>query len=416
MPGLDSLSPGEGFENNSNDGYSIVQGSISLPSPGTIDEYYILHQPIEFTGVAPGILSFKLLYSTIDMMLNNGMGDLYELNLPILNDTILLGKLSACRHANGRDWWIIIGEYGHGNFYRLLLDPSGLRVMGSQLIGVPVLDGLGQACFSPDGSKYVIYSSISDEVGDNLNVYDFDRCSGLLSNPQQFTFPQTGNAAGCAISPNSRYLYLSHVGGVKQCDLQADNVLSTCENVAVWDGFLDTLNPNFAIPTAFEWMQLAPDNKIYICTGNTHYLHTIDDPNEPQMSCNVNQHSIQLSSFNLYTMSNFPNFRLGPIDGSPCDTLGIDNPVAVAEIPVSDKPSVRVYPNPVSDYFFVHFAEPVYDAELMLYDAAGKVVFSKSLSAVVSTVDVRNLPGGMYLYSIRDKEDGVIKTGKMVKQ
>ncbi|MBK8966601.1 MAG: hypothetical protein IPM36_07930 [Lewinellaceae bacterium] len=24
-------------------------------------------------------------------------------------------------------------------------------------------------------------------------------------------------------------------------------------------------------------------------------------------------------------MPNFPNYRLGPLDGSPCDTLGLDN-------------------------------------------------------------------------------------------
>lgn len=28
---------------------------------------------------------------------------------------------------------------------------------------------------------------------------------------------------------------------------------------------------------------------------------------------------------NIYTVPNFPHFRLGPLDGSPCDTLGLDN-------------------------------------------------------------------------------------------
>lgn len=33
------------------------------------------------------------------------------------------------------------------------------------------------------------------------------------------------------------------------------------------------------------------------------------------------QHGIELPSFNNYTLPNFPNFRLGPLLGSSCDTL-----------------------------------------------------------------------------------------------
>ncbi len=37
------------------------------------------------------------------------------------------------------------------------------------------------------------------------------------------------------------------------------------------------------------------------------------------------QRKVELPSYNRFTSPHFPNFRLGPLDGSPCDTLGLDN-------------------------------------------------------------------------------------------
>jgi PKD repeat protein len=43
----------------------------------------------------------------------------------------------------------------------------------------------------------------------------------------------------------------------------------------------------------------------------------------------VEQHGITLPTYNAASLPNFPNYRLGPLDGSPCDTLGLNNePVA----------------------------------------------------------------------------------------
>ena len=47
------------------------------------------------------------------------------------------------------------------------------------------------------------------------------------------------------------------------------------------------------------------------------------------MSCTVRQHSILMPTGIFRGIPNFPHYRLGPLDGSPCDTLGLDNhPVA----------------------------------------------------------------------------------------
>ncbi|MDP1818004.1 MAG: hypothetical protein Q8K92_26365, partial [Leadbetterella sp.] len=77
-------------------------------------------------------------------------------------------------------------------------------------------------------------------------------------------------------------------------------------------------------------MQLAPDNKIYMCaTNGIKYLHVIHHPDEYGINCLFQQRGIVLPTYNASSVSYSPYFRLGPLDNSLCDTLGLDNhPVA----------------------------------------------------------------------------------------
>jgi PKD repeat protein len=67
---------------------------------------------------------------------------------------------------------------------------------------------------------------------------------------------------------------------------------------------------------------LAPDGKIYINSNNRcSYLHVINEPDSLGLACEVCQHCVDLPSVNAFSMPNFPNYRLGHLEGSPCDTL-----------------------------------------------------------------------------------------------
>jgi len=54
-------------------------------------------------------------------------------------------------------------------------------------------------------------------------------------------------------------------------------------------------------------------------------MHRINKPNEIGKSCLPQSNSFALKTLGGYGIPNMPNYRLGPIDGSSCDTLGIDN-------------------------------------------------------------------------------------------
>jgi hypothetical protein len=313
---------GDWFDGDFSAGWFYPQSGLILPIADNSDGLALINSEANFLEIdgVPRVVGENLFYSEIDKTAAEGMGAVTLRKELLLSDTLDVGKLSACRHANGRDWWVILPTLNSNLYYRYLLTPSGIELVGVQEIGETVPTGLGQALFSPDGTKHIRFNGISEQAGEFTTIYDFDRCTGLLSNFRQFNYPIGGGGGGAFISKNSRYLYTSSTTTLYQYDLLDEDIEATRTLVAVYDGHLDFL------PTTFYLGQLAPDGKIYICSTNgVTSLHVIHNPDAECPDCRIEQHGIELPTFNSFSIPNQPNYRLGPIDGSPCDTLGIDN-------------------------------------------------------------------------------------------
>ena len=326
MENGDGLNPSEYTDDAAENGLRISQGALALPVPNSSDNYYLFHTPLEYPTDDLFWHSPFLYYSSIDMDANGGLGIVLEKNIPILEDTLNIGQITTVKHANGRDWWMLINRIGTNEYYRILVTPDGVENLGLMEIGSPIpFVGVGQAAFSPDGKYYARINSISYEIGQIVDIYDFDRCSGFLSNHQQLIYNDTALSTGIAFSPSSEYLYVSSFRHIYQFHMGSEDVLATRQLVANMDNFLfgSQLMP-------FYLAQNAPDGKIYIATQSTvPYLHVIHQPDRACPDCGIELHGIELPTRNGTSMPNYPNYRLGPLDGSPCDTLGIDNvPVA----------------------------------------------------------------------------------------
>jgi hypothetical protein len=298
------------------------QWVLVLPYPGHPKKQIYFYEKEGFTSV----ISFHAtgIYTAImDMSENLGLGKVIQRDILLVEDTLAVGKINAVRHGNGRDWWVFVNEKNSNRWYRILFDPMGVHLMDSQSIGFTVYDGVGQSVFSPDGKHYALYNTVSSVLGAYIDLYDFDSCEGLFYNHRQYHF-LTNGWGGAAFSPNSRYLYINYFTKAYQYDLEATNVWASQVQVAEYDGFLDPFN------TTFYLMQLAPDGKIYASsTGSVSSLHVIHSPDEPGLGCQYQQHGVELPTRNTFSIPTFPNYRLGPLDGFSCDTLGLDNlPIA----------------------------------------------------------------------------------------
>jgi hypothetical protein len=403
------LNPGEFADNNSVYGYILEQGAIALPFPGSDSLYYLIHANREYPTDQLDWHSSKLYNTLIDISSNNGLGKVIQKNVIVIDDLLDLGKITATKHANGSDWWILVRQYNKNSYYSLLISPEGVINYGVQEFENPFIIGSGQAVFSPDGNKYALYS-LYDHENLYLNIYDFDRCTGLLSNPIQEMFFDTIWSGGVSISPNSRFLYVSHYNYIFQYDLWADDILSTKDTVAIYDGYEIVITPTFTLPTRFFLMQLGPDGRIYInCPTSGNLLHVINNPDLAGDACDVQQHSIELPTYNLFSLPNFPNYRLGPLPDSACDTTS-----AIAE-PFITRPSVSVFPNPATDQLTLEFEENIEsEHELTIYSVTGQQYASYKLTEDQKSflIDISIIPSGLYFYKISRKGHN-ISSGKL---
>jgi hypothetical protein len=129
---------------------------------------------------------------------------------------------------------------------------------------------------------------------------------------------------GMAFSPNNRYLFVGvDAWDLYQYDLWAADIEASRMLVDTNDGYVE---PGWFNAT-FGPMMPGPDGRIYMIpiSGSSRAVHVIDRPDERGKAAKLLQHHITLQTSNARSVQNFPNYRLGPIDGSPCDTLDIDN-------------------------------------------------------------------------------------------
>ncbi|MCB9048208.1 MAG: PKD domain-containing protein [Lewinellaceae bacterium] len=321
--GLAPTQMSEGFQNS---GYPNEQGALILPLPSFDSIYYIFHADREWAPQGGNRVE-NLYYTKVHMEANEGMGRVVEKNMPVIEDTLTYGRITATRHANGRDWWIMVPQYYSNSLYSFLFSSGGISNLDLQTIGETIPSGAGQFVFSPDGTKYIGLNvvHIGDAEDYHIHIYDFDRCSGRLSNPQYFAVTDVSfPGGGVAISENSRFLYVVTWMNIYQFDLSFPEIEATKIKIAEYDGFED---PIYDLNTDFKLAQLGPNGKIYIaCATSANYLHIIHTPNQKGLACKVEQHALELAALNDRSIPNFPYYGLGPLDGSPCDTLGIDNP------------------------------------------------------------------------------------------
>jgi hypothetical protein len=332
-----SLGPFHDFYCGVSGTYNLPQGVFALP--GTDQAYDLFHLRGLIDPPGPNFVCWRgaLLHSRIDMNAQQGKGAV------VFKDSVLLEAClqTACanRHANGRDWWILAADNTDNRFYRFLSTPNGIEGPWIQDINNPTTQDtffyLGWSEFSPDGEYFLVY-----DVHSGAAVYAFDRCTGLLSSLWNLPGDPDSYGWSAAFSPDSRFVYIvrDHFSSIRQFDLHAADITASQTTVAVWDSFFfyqqGSGGPR---QTFFNYFQHGPDGKLYNWAGDTKYMHVMNFPNRKGTQCDLVQRAVELPYYTIGANAYYPNYRLGPVDGSACDSLGIDNlPVALFRHDVED--------------------------------------------------------------------------------
>lgn len=382
------LNPGM-FTSDYSNGLPIANGNIFLPYPGNAMRYVLFHMTGDYNLMGR---ASSLYYSVVDMTQNGGLGAVIQKNSLAFQDTLSWG-IGACRHANGRDWWIVVLKDSSDLIFKVLFTPSGVFNVTAQAVGSPInyFGNTTQPTFSPDGSKFAYCSSYGPTPWyADVRVFSFDRCSGDFTNYNAIPINDSHPAFGLAFSPNSKYLYATSTYHIVQINTDTTDMSASLDSVASNDGFYSPVPPFLA---NFWLMYLASDGKIYLTAGNSVVdLHCIHDPNLEGTGCNVGQHAIHLPCYHSRSVPNHTNYFLSSVSGSLCDSLFL-------QIPSLESTRVMVFPNPASNHLNIRFSQPLnLEGTLLFYNGEGKCVRHIVLHRGSSGeyIDVRELKAGIY--------------------
>ncbi|MBK9638920.1 MAG: T9SS type A sorting domain-containing protein [Bacteroidetes bacterium] len=387
------LNPGT-FVNDWSNGLIIPYANVFLPFPGDSNKYVLVHHSAEFNGQYYPVL--ELMYSVVDLTLDNGLGEVVSKNNLMLSDTLNWG-IGACKHANGRDWWMVVQKDMSDEIRMALLTPDGVFDYGSQHLGVvPSQGNVAQLTFSQDGTKFG-YTSYSQNSIDSCFTFiaDFDRCAGLFTNTRVFNFYPSGYLWGFSFSPNSNFAYANTSARIFQLNIDSMSI----DTVALYDGFISGAPPN-CCQTSFAFEYLAANGKIYITSGSSvQHIHEINYPDSAGLACDVQQHAISLGVWSFRAVPNHPNYNLGPVVGSLCDTLS----VGIAEIKHDFKFSIS--PNPTSDGYIklMYLLPQNKPGGFEVYDMTGQLVYKMNLPSwsTLQMVKLPELSNGVYTCVVR---------------
>ncbi|MFM2392635.1 MAG: hypothetical protein RLZZ546_612, partial [Bacteroidota bacterium] len=238
-------------------GLRLPQGMIMLPLPDHPDTIVWLTSNYRI-GQDPAI-SEGIFIGKIDVKNDKVKG--YEL---IRGTDSLNCQLQACKHANGRDWWIIAPSINHNKYYIYSLKSEGVEYHTSYEVPYNYPISIGQTFFSPIGDKYVhmVQEGKLPSKG-HLSIFDFDRSTGTLSNLRYKKHQSKGLLSGCSFSPDGSKLYFSNYDDLFQLDMTKDNPLEHMTLVAKSDFYPSIYPSGNAFENIFTFLSVAPDGKIY---------------------------------------------------------------------------------------------------------------------------------------------------------
>ncbi|QKG52290.1 YncE family protein [Hymenobacter sp. BRD67] len=251
---------------------SSTQSALIVPDPGSGNIFYI------FT-VAPQGAPDGLRYSVVDMTRDNGLGDVPRANLLLV--TPVAEKLTAVRHPNGHDVWVLAHRWNSNAFVAYLVTADGVAgkpVMSNvgSLNAGPGRNAIGALKFSPDGTR--LAAAIWRE-SNRFEVYDFDRNTGKVSNAR--SFGPYAEAYGVEFSPDGSKLYGTCNG----------NTMSKTPSVSETQIIQIDLKTKAVVPVGHSSnhkigaLQRGPDGKIYVAREDNSFLGVIASPNVSGPAC-----------------------------------------------------------------------------------------------------------------------------------
>ena len=278
---------------------SSTQSGIIVQKPNSSNIYYVFTSDAD---VGPDGIQ----YSEVNMNLSAGLGAVTA-NKNILLQTPSCEKLTAVRHCNNRDIWIVSHDWNSNQFRTWLITPTGVNTTPVLSSAGAVVTGINQSSYgqlksNPDGNKLLAcHYGFSTGGTNRMELFDFNNQTGVVSNA--LTLANDIGLYGAEFSPNGRVVYGATNGGtLLQYNICAANTAAITASRYV----VGTLGPFIGS------LQIGPDGKIYVAR-NTTSLSVINNPNTPGVGCGFVNAAIPLAGrISRMGLPNMASFYVRP--------------------------------------------------------------------------------------------------------
>jgi hypothetical protein len=262
-----------------------AQSALVVRAPGLDSLWYVF--TTDFQGGDQG-----LHYSVVSMTRRGGLGDVRQKNVLVFAP--VTEKLTAVRHSNGRDVWVIGHRWQSPQYLAVLVSTDGvaarpvLSTAGTAHAG-PGYQAIGYLRAAPDGHHL---AAALWRDANKFEVLDFDPANGQVSG--RVALEPYNRAYGVEFSADGTKLYgtcqdsASGRGVVWQFDLRP----------GVGSSATGQYNVLVGRSAARELGALlrGPDGRIYVARNDGRALGIIEKPNEPGTACGYLDEGLPLGS------------------------------------------------------------------------------------------------------------------------
>jgi Secretion system C-terminal sorting domain len=400
-----------------NRNHEIMSNDPLVSNGNTITQVIIFEKPLSdsiyyiVTSEVQGFSGEGLRVHEVNMNLNGGLGDLVYTD-SLLYASPMTEKITAVRHANGTDLWLLAHKYNSNEFLSFLITASGIALnpvvsaVGKFHYSQSSVDAIGEMKVSPKGSKLAVVTTHHPDI----ELFDFDNATGLVTNPiilpENGGFDGIGNSSGLyglSFSPTGSVLYASKwslqglnvPGQIIQYDISSnDSVMINNSRVNVFT----------SANKSYFSLKLGPDRKIYVGQHNSIYIGVIENPDSTGLGCNYIDNGIDLdgnlSGWGLNNLMEYDYYCEATPDF-------IDN--TIKEI------KIQLYPNPADKNITLQIDGLYHQTYILnLYNSIGELVLkTENISSGKIQIERPDFECGLFFYELVSQGQ-IVKTGKII--
>jgi gliding motility-associated-like protein len=268
---------------------SSTQSGVIVPQPGNDSIFYIF--TVDYQQGPKG-----LNYSIVNMHRDNDLGDVVGSPVRLLQPTH--EQITAVKHCNNKDIWIITRSNMQNAFYAWLVTAAGISATPVVSVTNNVnTHPIGYLKASPNGKKLA-----SAHFSGYTELGDFDNITGTVSNIIKIRarplVPGSSYsiAYGVEFSPDSKYMYVSTTYSIGTLTFPSASSIEQF-NLSIHDSATIENSAYTVIKTSQAYhyaLQVGVDKKIYIVNLLKNFMSRINEPNLGGAACNYELNAVDL--------------------------------------------------------------------------------------------------------------------------